>query len=95
MSKVAVVYWSGTGNTRTMAEIIAGVIGADLFTAAEFNGGMGRSSRSQGPVQGNDLRYELRITFDEAAKGCEKSFEIFRNERISIITVNPILNSDA
>lgn len=51
----------------------------DIFDQL-FNGGMGRSSRSQGPVQGNDLRYELRITFDEAAKGCEKSFEIFRNE---------------
>ncbi len=46
-----------------------------------FNGGMGsRTARSQGPVQGNDLRYELRITFEEAAKGCEKSFEIYRNE---------------
>ena len=31
-------------------------------------------------MQGNDLRYELRITFEEAAKGCEKSFEIYRNE---------------
>ncbi len=51
----------------------------DIFDQL-FNGGMGRSSRSQGPVQGNDLRYELRITFDEAAKGCEKSFEIYRNE---------------
>ena len=37
-------------------------------------------TRRQGPVQGNDLRYELRITFEEAAKGCQKSFEIYRNE---------------
>ena len=52
----------------------------DIFDQL-FNGGMGsRTSRNQGPVQGNDLRYELRITFEEAAKGCEKSFEIFRNE---------------
>ena len=53
----------------------------DIFDQL-FNGGMGggRSARSQGPVQGNDLRYELRITFEEAAKGCEKSFEIYRNE---------------
>ena len=52
----------------------------DIFDQL-FNGGMGsRSSRNQGPVQGNDLRYELRITFEEAAKGCEKSFEIYRNE---------------
>ena len=49
----------------------------DIFEQL-FNGG--RSARNQGPVQGNDLRYELRITFEEAAKGCEKSFEIFRNE---------------
>ena len=52
----------------------------DIFDQL-FNGGMGsRASRNQGPVQGNDLRYELHITFEEAAKGCEKSFEIYRNE---------------
>ena len=51
----------------------------DIFDQL-FNGGMGRGSRSQGPVAGNDLQYELRITFEEAAKGCEKSFEIYRNE---------------
>lgn len=46
-----------------------------------FGGGMGaRTARNQGPVQGNDLRYELYITFEEAAKGCEKVFEISRNE---------------
>ncbi len=42
MSKIAVVYWSGTGNTQTMAEaILAGAkeSGAevDLFTASEFD----------------------------------------------------------
>ena len=52
----------------------------DIFDQL-FNGGMGgRGTRRQGPVQGNDLRYELRITFEEAAKGCQKSFEIYRNE---------------
>ena len=38
MNKVAVVYWSGTGNTEAMANAVkqgAGV-GADLFTASEF-----------------------------------------------------------
>ncbi len=42
MSKVAVVYWSGTGNTEAMANIIADAAkgkGAevDVFTSAEFN----------------------------------------------------------
>lgn len=42
MDKIAVVYWSGTGNTEKMARKVVegakanGVI-ADLFTAAEFN----------------------------------------------------------
>ena len=45
-----------------------------------FTGGMGGASRQQGPQQGNDLRYDLRITFGEAAKGCTKSFDFYRNE---------------
>ena len=40
MSKVAVVYWSGTGHTQAMAEAMAEAVakaaGADLITAAEF-----------------------------------------------------------
>ncbi len=42
MSKVAVVYWSGTGNTEAMAAYVAeGIRGAgaeaDLYLAAEFS----------------------------------------------------------
>ena len=45
MSKVAVVYWSGTGNTEAMAAAVAEGIrekGAEaaLFTAAEFHASM-------------------------------------------------------
>lgn len=41
MSKVAVVYWSGTGNTEAMAnQVVEGAKGkeadVDIFTAAEF-----------------------------------------------------------
>ena len=36
MSKIAVIYWSGTGNTQQMAEAIANQAHADLFTASEF-----------------------------------------------------------
>ena len=43
-------------------------------------GGMGSSRRSNAPVQGNDLRYDLKISFEEAADGCEKSFDFYRNE---------------
>ena len=45
MSKVAVVYWSGTGNTESMANAVvegAQGSGADvtLYTAADFNSGL-------------------------------------------------------
>ena len=36
MGKVAVVYWSGTGNTQAMAEAVAQALGGALFTASEF-----------------------------------------------------------
>ena len=42
MSKIAIVYWSGTGNTHAMAEAVkAGAEGAgatvDMFSPSEFN----------------------------------------------------------
>ena len=42
MSKIAVVYWSGTGNTEEMAKLVAEgskAAGADvaMFTASDFN----------------------------------------------------------
>lgn len=42
MSKIAVVYWSGTGNTEEMAKAVVkgaqdGGVQAELFTAAEFS----------------------------------------------------------
>jgi flavodoxin, short chain len=44
MSKIAIVYWSGTGNTEEMAKAIAiGVTDAgsesSIFTSSEFNSG--------------------------------------------------------
>ena len=55
MSKLAIVYWSGTGNTESMAAMVAagakeaGAPG-DLFTAAEF-----------GPQQMDQIRTLIRI----------------------------------
>ena len=43
-------------------------------------GGMGSRRSANAPTRGNDLRYEMRLTFEEAADGCEKSFDFFRNE---------------
>lgn len=53
----------------------------DIFDQL-FNGGMGGSAqaRRNASRQGNDVRYELRLTFEEAAKGCHKSVEFYRYE---------------
>jgi len=53
----------------------------DIFDQL-FGGGMGGfgGARPNAPRQGNDLRYDLRITFEEAAFGCEKSFDFNRSE---------------
>ena len=42
MSKIAVIYWSGTGNTEAMADLVANAAATagasvDKFTASEFN----------------------------------------------------------
>jgi len=61
----------------------------DIFSAftgggfGGFGGGFGGSSsaRRNAPVAGNDLRYNLTITFEEAAFGCEKEVSIDRIEQ--------------
>jgi len=40
MNKIAVVYWSGTGHTKAMAEAIAAACAAALFPSSEFHAGM-------------------------------------------------------
>jgi len=45
-----------------------------------FGGGFGGQQRRNGPVVGNDLQYNLTITFDEAAFGVKKEILIPREE---------------
>ena len=47
---------------------------SDIFDAF-FGGSMGGQARRARPSQGSDLRYDLRITFDEAVLGAEKEIE--------------------
>ncbi len=52
-----------------------GDIFGDIFGDL-FGGGRSRGARSNGPMKGANLRASLRITFDEAVKGCEKEMEL-------------------
>ncbi len=47
--------------------------GGSIFE--QFFGGGGRGDPSQ-PQRGNDLRYDLEISFEEAALGCEKEISV-------------------
>jgi molecular chaperone DnaJ len=48
----------------------------------EFFGG-GRSDPSQ-PQRGDDLRYDMEITFEEAAHGCEKEITVTKPDRCDV-----------
>ncbi len=52
-----------------------GDIFGDIFGDL-FGGGRRRSSASNGPMKGANLRAAVRISFEEAAFGCEKEIEI-------------------
>lgn len=81
MSKVAVVYWSGTGNTEAMAnKVLEGAkeagAEASLFTATDFNGdmmdeydGVAFGCPSMGAEELEDSEFEPMF------KGCESKLQ--------------------
>lgn len=58
-------------------EVFGGGGGGGIFE--EFFGGGTRRSSRNGPSRGSDLRYDLEITLEEAAKGTEKSIDLERS----------------
>lgn len=52
----------------------------DIF-GSFFGGGMGGDPRRSRGRAGNDLRYDLDVTFEEAAFGCEKEVSLTRRVR--------------
>jgi molecular chaperone DnaJ len=73
----------GAGGFHDPFEIFREVFGgggSSIFD--EFFGG-GRADPTQ-PQRGNDLRYDLEITFEEAAAGCEKEIQVTKPERCDV-----------
>lgn len=64
---------------------MGGFGGIDSIFDQLFGGmGGGGTRRANAPRPGNDLRYNLRVSFEEAAKGCKKSFEFMREENCAV-----------
>ncbi len=66
--------FSGFGGMGGMGDLFE-----TIFSGMGGMGGMG-ASRRNAPVQGDDLQYRLTISFEEAAFGCDKEIDFFRNE---------------
>lgn len=66
--------YSGPGNFEDIFSSFGDIFG-DLFGFSS-----GGQRRRQGPVPGNDLRYDLSISFMEAVHGVEKEIEITKRD---------------
>ncbi len=67
--------YSGPGNFEDVFSSFGDIFG-DLFG---FGGGRSRGQKD-GPVPGNDLRYDVNITFMEAVHGVSKEVELTRRD---------------
>lgn len=64
--------FGGFGGGQGMEDIF------DMFFGGQ---GRGRSSAKNGPRRGADLRFDLEISFEEAAFGVEKEISLYREEQ--------------
>ena len=70
-------YQGASGGVEDILERMSEVFGGDLF--GDLFGMGGR--RKRGPAKGQDLGYQLELTFEEAAFGCSKTLEFTRESR--------------
>lgn len=69
----------GQGGYGDFSGFSGGFSGFDDIFSTIFGGASG-GGRNSGPVPGDDLRYDLTLTFEEAALGCEKDINLVRDE---------------
>ena len=68
--------YSGPGNSEDIFSHITDRFG-DLFG---FGGGRGRRRDPNGPAAGNDLRYDIRVSFMEAVHGVSRQVDLTKKE---------------
>jgi len=69
--------WGHVGTSGGFSTDYGGFGFGDIFEDLFGFGGM-RTAARRAPQKGGDLRYDLTLTFEEAAFGCEKEIEIAR-----------------
>lgn len=72
---------AGAGSFHDPFEIFREVFGSSSIFDEFF--GTSRNDPTQ-PQRGNDLRYDLEISFEEAAAGCEKEITVTKPERCDV-----------
>src|SRR5437763_1424003 len=75
----------GRGGFHDPFEVFREVFGGggSIFDDLFGGGGGGRQDPTQ-PQRGDDLRYDMEITFDEAAHGCEKEITVTKADRCDV-----------
>jgi molecular chaperone DnaJ len=73
----------GAGGFHDPFDIFREVFGGGGGTIFDDLFGGGRSDPTQ-PQRGGDLRYDMEITFEEAAHGCEKEITVSKPERCDV-----------
>jgi len=68
----------GFGGFHDPYEIFREVFGGSSIFESLFGGGREDPTR---PQRGNDLRYDLEVTLEEAARGCERELALTKAER--------------
>ena len=71
------------GGFHDPADIFREVFGAGGGIFDDLFGGGGRADPSQ-PQRGSDLRYDMEISFEEAANGCEKEISVNKPDRCDV-----------
>jgi molecular chaperone DnaJ len=90
---------TGINSQYSQEDLFRGVNFEDLLKDFGFGGGgsrergggesifdmfFGGSGRSRGPARGRDLRYDIKITLEQAATGMEPTIEVSRMENCTI-----------
>jgi len=72
--------WRDFTHFDDLTDIFGRNIFEDFFGGSIFDVFFDRRGRSRRPTRGSDLRYDLEISFEEAARGTRKEIEVVREE---------------